>query len=108
MVIYMSVIESVIQKFINSSIRTSYGQSLAITGLRTRSRLYCDDRNLGVTGGKDKHCEQSCQDHSENLAASGRDVHLKGFDKHEDVVRAYLEFSGIDPDSKEGQFYFDL
>ncbi len=37
-----------------------------------------------------------------------REVYLEGYDSHEEVVRAYLEFTDIDPDSKEGRFYFGL
>jgi hypothetical protein len=107
MVVYMNIQETILQKFIINSISHSYRR------LSEENRLHYGSRNFRdwirnsvnrIRPNNIKHCQNS----NTNLTVVNREVHLEGYESHEDVIRAYLEFSGIDPDSKEGQFYYEL
>lgn len=103
----MSAQQSAIQKIFNNSIY--YGYLRFIPGSRSRPGKYDFKgwvRNV-VSLTKPYGCRQD-QASNTDITVANRVVHLEGYDTHEDVVRAYLEFAGIDPDSKEGRAYFEL
>ena len=103
----MSVQESAIQKIFNNSIYHGYLRFIAESRLRSGTRDFKDwVRN--VVSLKRPYDEAPDQGSNTDLTIANREVHLEGYKSHEDVVRAYLEFSGIDPDSKEGRVYFEL
>lgn len=103
----MSVPETVIQKFFNNPIYHGYLKVAAESRLHSSARDFTDWIRDVVTI-KRPHgiaCRPQ-NDTAPNVA--NREVHLEGYTSHEEVVRAYLEFAGIDPDSKEGRLYFEL
>jgi hypothetical protein len=103
----MSVQESAIQKIFNNSIYHGYLRFIAESRLRSGTRDFKDwVRNVVSL----KRPYEIAPDHgsSTHRVVANREVHLEGYQSHEDVVRAYLEFAGIDPESKEGRLYFEL
>lgn len=103
----MSVQETVIQKIFNKSIYHGYRGHPAENRLRSGTRDFRD----WIRSALDRNSQYRilhCQNSNTNITVANREVHLEGYESHEDVIRAYLEFSGIDPDSKEGRFYFEL
>jgi len=103
----MSIQETTIQKLFNNSINHGYQRFTGESRLRIGALdLKAWVRN--VVSLKTAHDMVPHQDSNLGLTVANREVHLEGFESHEDVVRAYLEFAGIDPDSKEGRLYFEL
>ena len=102
----MSVIESVMLKFISSTMRA--GSRKVLTTGRSASRFDVKHHNVAGTVVSQQLNRRDALQHSANAAGAAREVYLEGYSTHEEVVRAYLAFAGIDPDSKEGRFYFDL
>lgn len=103
----MSVQETVIQKFFNNSIYHGY-RRLSAKSRRHSGTSDFRDWIRNAVNLKRSYGIVHIQSNNTDLSVANREVHLEGYESHEDVVRAYLEFSGIDPDSKEGQFYFEL
>jgi hypothetical protein len=106
-VVYMSVQESTIQKFFNNSLYHGYQRFAA------QSRLHSSTRDFAVwirnvVAIKRPQGIAYNQQNDTGLNVANREVHLEGYKTHEEVVRAYLEFAGIDPESKEGRLYFEL
>ena len=105
----MSVQERLIQKFINNALYHGYIRLAAESRLDDGSGIdELKDRAGNVVEAERLKTIEHMPDSNTDLTVANRVVHLEGYETHEDVVRAYLEFSGIDPDSKEGQFYFEL
>ena len=99
--------ETILQKYIFNS--SSHGYR----GLSTENRPHTNSRNFGnwirdtvKRTRPDNIIQSRINDASPTIA--NREVHLEGYKSHEDVVRAYLEFAGIDPNSKEARLYFEL
>lgn len=103
----MSVERSAIQKIFNNTIY--HGYLRLITESRTRyGKRQFEGWVRNVVSLQKPY--DTTPDHGGNteISVANRVVHLDGYATHEDVVRAYLEFAGIDPDSKEGRAYFEL
>ena len=103
----MSVQETVIQRFFNNPVYHGYLRAAAESRLRTSTRDFTDWIREVVTIKRPQTIARNQQNDTAPHIAN-REVHLEGYKTHEEVVRAYLEFAGIDPDSREGRFYFEL
>ena len=102
----MSVDQSEMRKYLNERIYNRVPRAAADSGLYAGSRESGGwlQRLAGLYRLKNRQTDQCDND----ITIANREVYLDGYGTHEDVVRAYLTFSGIDPDSKEGRFYFEL
>jgi hypothetical protein len=102
----MNIQETIIQKFIINSINYSYRSPSTQNRPHSASRGFRNWIRNTVKKTRADNIKQ-CKSNT-NLIIANREVHLEGYESHEDVVRAYLDFAGIDPDSKEAQLYFEL
>ena len=103
----MSAQESTIQKLFNNPIYQGYQRFAAESRLRSSTRDFADwIRNVVTIKRPQAFVHDQYSGTGQNVA--NREVHLEGYKTHEEVVRAYLEFAGIDPESKEGRLYFEL
>ena len=103
----MRVQQSVIQKFFNipaySGYRRTASENRSGAGARDFRRWIRNIVSLNKSA-----TESAAQGSSSDIEVVNREVHLEGYASHEEVVRAYLAFAGIDPESKEGRLYFEL
>ena len=117
----MSAQETVIQKLFNNPLLHGYlrfaGEVRQRRSARRDFRSWLTGRIWPATYQQERRQEQAQVidgELNDDVSSSqlsfiaNREVHLEGYRSHEEVVRAYLEYSGIDPDSKEGRFYFEL
>ena len=98
----MSVNESVMLKLFSYTGWAGNRKASAISSTRL------NDRQIVNPGINEPGRKLSTREIAEQPMIALREVYLENYKSHEEVVRAYLEFAGIDPDSREGQFYFKL
>jgi hypothetical protein len=98
----MSVNESVMLKLFSYTGWAGNRKASAI------SSTCLNDRQIVNPGIYEPGCKLSTLEIADQPMIAHREVYLENYKSHEEVVRAYLEFAGIDPDSREGQFYFKL
>jgi hypothetical protein len=99
--------QSVIHRFFTNSLYKGIFRSAEKNDTHTGSQRY-SWRSKPVVNVTTELSEANDQDGNTGITVANREVYLDGYKTHEEVVRAYLEFAGIDPESKEGQLYFKL
>jgi hypothetical protein len=103
----MNVEQSVLHRFFNNALHKSMLRKTAKSDETTSSQDFWWKPKPEANAEKLTLAANTRDDHAD-ITIANREVYLEGYETHEQVVRAYLEFAGIDPDSKEGQLYFRL